>query len=334
MPCFSGHTGLEDRAAVVLIQSLYETKRFASVKAELGGFFGRLSLVPVNALLLYLSLALDFPEARAEAQGLTVELLQSRAPQGGEAGWSRRQYAALLHLYVFEMLLPELWEPSQAIRWLEESSLPIPASLRSSMVTELMDTCERLEEEREEGVRELRRNSTARAVVPQGNPAASLLLGTSLLRPLKSGRSDAMVIGDEPDLVGLHSDTSASVSPESASASESEDEGEGAFTSGPSARAWSKSWRDASSALGSIPNFRIFSDDDDRSKDDGGGDATAPPYDAGQVLVGGLLVALVGYVAVHRRRQVAAGAQSALRALGDVLRMGLQLSPSSMPRGS
>ncbi|KAK2076268.1 hypothetical protein QBZ16_001200 [Prototheca wickerhamii] len=290
-----GHTKLEDRAAVVLIQSLYETRRFASVKGELSGFFGRLSAVPVNALLLFISLALDFSDARAEAQALTLELLQARSPQG-PGGWTRRQYAALLHLYVFEMLLPEVREPSQAARWLEESSLPIPPALRASLGAELAAAYQRMQEAGGDSLQDLRKNSAARAVVPQRT--ASSLLGAGVLPALRTGRADAAAPGEA---AGEHADPGAPW------------------------RAWPVSWRDASAALGSMAG----PGETPPPADDAG--AAAPPYDSAQVFVGGALLAILGYVVVHRRRQVASGAHSALRALGDVLRMGLQLSPSSVP---
>jgi hypothetical protein len=34
------------------------------------------------------------------------------SPAGTGRGWSRRQYLALVHLYAFEVLLPELKDPS------------------------------------------------------------------------------------------------------------------------------------------------------------------------------------------------------------------------------
>lgn len=303
---------------MVLIQSLYETRRFASVKGELSGFFGRLSAVPVNALLLFISLALDFSDARAEAQALTLELLQTRSPQD-PGGWTRRQYAALLHLYVFEMLLPEVREPSQAARWLEESSLPIPPALRASLGAELAAAYQRVQEAGGDSLQDLRKNSAARAVVPQRT--ASSLLGAGVLPALRTGRADAAVVGGDPDLVGLDSGSSLSVSPGEAPG---EAAGEHADPGAPW-RAWPVSWRDASAALGSMAG----PGETPPAADDAG--AAAPPYDSAQVFVGGALLAILGYVVVHRRRQVASGAHSALRALGDVLRMGLQLSPSSVP---
>ncbi|RMZ57611.1 hypothetical protein APUTEX25_001811, partial [Auxenochlorella protothecoides] len=105
---------------------------FGSVKSELQALFGRLTSTPAASLLLYLSLALDFADRRLEAQQVTLDLLATRSP-AGSSPWSRRQYAALLHLYVFEVLLPELHEPAQAARWLRESALPIPAALRASL---------------------------------------------------------------------------------------------------------------------------------------------------------------------------------------------------------
>ncbi len=41
------------------------------------------------------------------------------------AGWSRRQYLALLHLYMFEVLLFEMREVSEVVRWLEATQLPV-----------------------------------------------------------------------------------------------------------------------------------------------------------------------------------------------------------------
>ncbi|KDD73065.1 hypothetical protein H632_c2572p0, partial [Helicosporidium sp. ATCC 50920] len=125
----------EDRAASVLLQALYETDRFSTARKQLQDSFGRLSSTPPSALLLYLSLSLDFQASRGETQTLTLELLQSKAP--GPGAWPRRHFLSLLHLYLFDVLLPTCSEPAQAARWLETSPLPVSAEDRAALLDEL-----------------------------------------------------------------------------------------------------------------------------------------------------------------------------------------------------
>jgi len=106
---------LGDRAAVVLVQALHETNRFATASPCLCDTFGSLEDSPPNALLLWLSLSLDTTET-CQSQPLILHLLQTK---GNSKEWHRRQYIALLHLYLVEVLLPALRDPSQVRLWLQ-----------------------------------------------------------------------------------------------------------------------------------------------------------------------------------------------------------------------
>lgn len=106
---------LGDRAAVVLLQALYETNRFASARPCLCDAFGSLGDAPPTTVLLWLSLSLD-TEERCHCETLLLQLLQSK---DGAPGWRRRQYIALLHLYLIEVLLPALKDASQVRLWLQ-----------------------------------------------------------------------------------------------------------------------------------------------------------------------------------------------------------------------
>lgn len=132
----------------VLLQVLYETGRFSEGREALVGAFGGLRGAPPASLLLYLSLALDGPELRQEAEQLILELLDSRlpwCPRGAEddgrpqRAWPRRHAVALLHLYLFEVLAPSLSDPSHAARWIEETKLQLPEELRSSLLSEMRE---------------------------------------------------------------------------------------------------------------------------------------------------------------------------------------------------
>jgi hypothetical protein len=108
---------LADRAAVVLLQALYETDRFSSARPCLVKTFGGLENSPPLALLLWLSLGLDTAE-RDQVHHVTLSLLRDPSiPR--RSGWTRRQYLALIHLYVIEILLPALKDPSEVIFWLD-----------------------------------------------------------------------------------------------------------------------------------------------------------------------------------------------------------------------
>lgn len=132
----------------VLLQVLYETGRFSEGREALVGAFGGLKGAPPASLLLYLSLALDSVELREEAEQLILELLDSRLPwcprgaddaERPQRAWSRRHAAALLHLYLFEVLAPSLSDPSQAARWIEETKLELPDDLRASFLAEMRE---------------------------------------------------------------------------------------------------------------------------------------------------------------------------------------------------
>ena len=99
-----------------------------------------MSGVPPTTLLLWLSLALDTDE-RFQAEKLMLNLLQSgpcshissginknstTGRPGSHTAWTRRQYLTLLHLYVIEVLLPALRDPSEVRLWLQRQSfLPL-----------------------------------------------------------------------------------------------------------------------------------------------------------------------------------------------------------------
>ena len=106
---------LGDRAAVVLVQAQFETSRFCSARRCLCDAFGSLEDAPPTAVLLWLSLALD-TEERQHAHTLILRLLQTKARC---QQWRRRQYIALLHLYLLEVLLPALRDPSEVRLWLQ-----------------------------------------------------------------------------------------------------------------------------------------------------------------------------------------------------------------------
>lgn len=130
---------LADRATTVLLQALYETNRFSSAKPILISTFGSMTDTPPMSLLLWLSLALDTDE-KCQAQNLMLHLLQSSGTGGGSSGsgsinstnstgWSRRQYLALLHVYVVEILLPALRDPTEVKLWLQRQTF-LPLDIR------------------------------------------------------------------------------------------------------------------------------------------------------------------------------------------------------------
>eukprot|EP00887_Chlorella_sp_A99_P003543 scaffold7.g3543.t1 len=59
------------------------------------------------------------------------------AAPGGRAVWSRRQYLALLQLYVTEVLALEMRERGEVRRWLRDTQLPITEPEREALAREL-----------------------------------------------------------------------------------------------------------------------------------------------------------------------------------------------------
>ena len=133
---------LGDRAAAVLLQALYETDRFSSARPCLVKTFGCLEDSPPHALLLWLSLGLDTAE-RDQVHHVTLSLLRDPSiPR--RSGWTRRQFLALVHLYVIEILLPALKDPSEVIFWLDRQRfLPLDPRERRYLEEEVR-ACARL----------------------------------------------------------------------------------------------------------------------------------------------------------------------------------------------
>lgn len=101
--------------------------------------------VPPTTLLLWLSLALDTDEG-CPAQRLMLNLIKtgpcshsnSSSTSNGMCLWTRRQYLTLLHLYVIEVLLPALRDPSEVRLWLQRQSfLPLDPRERQFLEDEV-----------------------------------------------------------------------------------------------------------------------------------------------------------------------------------------------------
>ena len=121
-----------DEAAVIFLQAAFETKRFSSsAKSCLVTAFGSMQDAPPTTLLVWLSLALETDEA-CQAHSLILNLLQSGLSTNNTNSsssssnvsnlpvqWTRRQYLALLHLYVIDVLLPALRDASEVRLWLQ-----------------------------------------------------------------------------------------------------------------------------------------------------------------------------------------------------------------------
>lgn len=114
---------LMERAAVVFLQSCYETSNFSSARSRLCSLFVSLDLAPPNAVLLWISLALE-TEERRHADSLVLLLLKSKASR--QSGWTREQYLTLVHMYTTEILLDTLKDPSEVQLWLRRQTfLPL-----------------------------------------------------------------------------------------------------------------------------------------------------------------------------------------------------------------
>ncbi len=114
---------LIERAAIVFLQSCFETSNFTSVRSRLCSLFGSLDLAPPNVVLLWISLALETDERR-HADSLVLLLLKSKASR--QSGWTREQYLTLVHMYTTEILLDTLKDPSEVQLWLRRQTfLPL-----------------------------------------------------------------------------------------------------------------------------------------------------------------------------------------------------------------
>lgn len=114
---------LIERAAIVFLQSCFETSNFTSARSRLCSLFGSLDLAPPNAVLLWISLALETDERR-HADSLVLLLLKSKASR--QSGWTREQYLTLVHMYTTEILLDTLKDPSEVQLWLRRQTfLPL-----------------------------------------------------------------------------------------------------------------------------------------------------------------------------------------------------------------
>jgi hypothetical protein len=207
-----GAGAVADRAAVVLLQALFETRRFPQARAALCAAFGSLDAAPANPLLLWLSLALD-TAARGEAQILVLQLLEAKAPAA--AGWSRRQYLALLQLYCCEVLLPALREPAQVRLWLRRQPfLPLDAGELGVLEGEVEAAAAHAAQASSPGAAARRRSSACLTALgaPPPMPAAAAAAAA-----WGGGAGEPAGCADADDDCSLHSAaTSAVMSPERA----------------------------------------------------------------------------------------------------------------------
>lgn len=105
---------LKERAAIVFVQSVFETLQFSKARGVLCSAFSSLEKVPANVILLWISLALE-TEDRRQADSLILGLLKSKGPR--QSGWTREQYLTLVHIYATDILLPTLKDPSEVHLW-------------------------------------------------------------------------------------------------------------------------------------------------------------------------------------------------------------------------
>ena len=126
---------LKERAAIVFVQSAFETSNFSTARSRLSTWFASLELVPANAILLWISLALE-TEERRHADGLVLVLLKSKASR--RSGWSREQYLTLVHMYATDILLPSLKDPSEVHLWLKRQTfVPLDPRERQYLESEI-----------------------------------------------------------------------------------------------------------------------------------------------------------------------------------------------------
>lgn len=112
-------SSLKERAAIVFVQSVFETSTFSKARTLLCSSFESLDKVPANAILLWISLALETDERR-QADSLILVLLRSKASR--QSGWTREQYLTLVHMYATDILLPTLKDPSEVHLWLRRQT--------------------------------------------------------------------------------------------------------------------------------------------------------------------------------------------------------------------
>jgi hypothetical protein len=126
---------LKERAAIVFVQSVFETSNFTTARSRLSTWFTSLELVPANAILLWISLALE-TEERRHADALVLVLLKSKASR--RSGWSREQYLTLVHMYATDILLPSLKDPSEVHLWLKRQTfVPLDPRERQYLEAEI-----------------------------------------------------------------------------------------------------------------------------------------------------------------------------------------------------
>lgn len=110
---------LRERAAIVFVQSVFETLHFSKARGVLCSSFSSLEKVPANVILLWISLALETDDRR-QADSLIVALLKSKGSR--HSGWTREQYLTLVRMYATDILLPTLKDPSEVHLWFRRQS--------------------------------------------------------------------------------------------------------------------------------------------------------------------------------------------------------------------
>ncbi|KAL4425299.1 hypothetical protein ABPG75_009315 [Micractinium tetrahymenae] len=356
---YLGDDRLKDRAACVAIQALAETQRFAAASRLLKDSCGpRLEDAPPYALLLWLALALD-TDARREAQRLLLALLDLRRP-GGDTGWSRRQYLQLAHLYVFEVLLRELREAAEVMRWVEETELPLTAEERQLLLAELAAEAEaaaaarrRQEQARQHaaqppaeqrassfdgggGTRQGRSAALAAAAAErrgsrgEGQQRAQLPRTSQAGQPAGSaggkGRSDGQ--GSAAAARAASAAAAAAAGADSEIVPAPPEEAEPAAAPGP--LDWlARCQQQAAAALGAVLQPLLPAAERSSSAQESAEPVPADPAAALRLLGGTCLGAVLLYAAYAERQAIRRGAQRALRsaaaALGDLARMALSL---------
>lgn len=130
-------SSLKERAAIVFVQSVFETLNFAKAKSVLCSSFASLDQVPANAILLWISLALE-TEDRRQADSLILTLLKSKGSR--KSGWTREQYLTLVHMYATDVLLPTLKDPSEVHLWLHRQTfIPLDPRERQFLENEVSE---------------------------------------------------------------------------------------------------------------------------------------------------------------------------------------------------
>ena len=165
---------LRERAAIVFVQSVFETLHFSKARGVLCSSFSSLEKVPANVILLWISLALETDDRR-QADSLIVALLKSKGSR--QSGWTREQYLTLVRMYATDILLPTLKDPSEVHLWFRRQSF-IPLDPREVQF---------LENEVSEKALLSQQHSTAeRNAMPVITPMASVSQRSSLESTLHS----------------------------------------------------------------------------------------------------------------------------------------------------